>query len=1639
MSIPVLIPEADLDFVNTFPHIPNNEVFREHLLKVIEDSFSHLNKKIIIEGISSSGKTVLLSQFSRKHKSRSVSFFITEDHWGSSVKFFLIDTCKQMLRLSSDRTRESLVGIDIEDLSEDKLSLLFHKLYTDLGKQARIGKGPFYIVIDGLDKIKERSGEKSIISILPPGDPEGVYILGSSQKGVKYDFEYDSILLPFFSLLETEQCLSPFLTKSEINHIYTICNGMPGYITELLRQLNTSSDKQAILKQLPENYFSLLEKAWNTYRSEETDFFRILAVVVYANEKLSHETLSAMLEIELEVVSENIAKTGFMHIIENKIEIIEAYKHFLKRKLQDYKTEALQVLIKHYTTYQANETSMIFLPELYKEVKQYDALVDLIDVDNIYELILSTKNISIARRNLRILSSMASIEKDWEKLAWSSLTESIFTQISTASSTLEEQVKALLTLSSYKEAIKLAFSCVLPEDRLILLSYVCHYMQENHLDIGEDLLLNLEEAIDSIDNTVMLNEELIDKLLDISSNLFSIDTGLSLKLLKRIAEESGEFIQKDKLMDYLLLRLLTKVDNNNENIEHIKNQIVDEKLNDFLQASSQLVTEENAEKVIEKVNLINDASAKLFYLQNWCNINKKHKDIYKVIRHAIKVMTESEDYSPTQQHLRQFTQPLIDCEDIEVIQELLTNILNLKATVIKNPIEEYAFLELIISRIEKKWSYELAEERFFKVYFLLDEIYEIDSKCLVLVHLLEFIDTVLINEQNLQKELKNSLIKEFNKLVQSSAEHLKVTKKIIKKLSRIDKNLSLVFVSKLNMQVRRDIAYFEIAKLHSVGESIDVPFLESILDKISDPAFKEKVFVSVLGNFSKSKPLLEEEILGKYFGRLKLINSVIGKTIGFAYFIKIATANNSKKGESAYKELKVNLEMIDSVNKKVEIGHKLVQILAESNKEYANELYHLISNNYLQVNYKDSRLNNIFIKTCELLIKMIPDLLKSNEKNKIVKQIKKVIMSIPDPYSQCVLLSSLSLRCQTNGFNEVSSDIVETIIDIIETCNDPEIAGLIIIEVAPALYEYQEGVFIEKLGSLKSIMQKETAIENVIKFIITKRPPEDPIDIKSFHYKITYPDAMKVCRLMEMLERDAAIFGMLSFLVNSLLEPSNNNKIKSRLKEKQLLSIAVSLSDIIEAKLPDKTNIKHDGYKIACYGYLAKLGDTSSHRANKRWDEILKPREELRKAALRIANISDKVFVLTSLGEASHDGDSKTAIELLHETEKYLNDISNPYDRAERYELVAKAYLETSNNKAAESLLREALACATICTDEQSKDQLLGGIVELAHSIDPSLGNSYASNIDSKEGLSNFNDKVMALNLHSDPKQVENYNRQDTNRVLNDVFSKVLKTLCSGRGTIQHNEVIGKWLNLSVGHDFDTIILCISWYLENTISGNKKLSNISELEGFYYGILRLLELISKVQSSITEEPSYIIEKDKFYSIFSETDFHTFGLEEQEEAFSFIKNWVKASVSGYLTIYDPYFNEEMLELLKSTPTDARINILTSARIGELEELQDRYRKFWLKICDQVPPSTNFFVFATNSGETPIHDRFLATEGSALSLGTSLNGFGNKYSSIKIMDKTEKEKIEIEMITPLMYMAPTKYKNEKLVLKTFSLLH
>ena len=74
--------------------------------------------------------------------------------------------------------------------------------------------------------------------------------------------------------------------------------------------------------------------------------------------------------------------------------------------------------------------------------------------------------------------------------------------------------------------------------------------------------------------------------------------------------------------------------------------------------------------------------------------------------------------------------------------------------------------------------------------------------------------------------------------------------------------------------------------------------------------------------------------------------------------------------------------------------------------------------------------------------------------------------------------------------------------------------------------------------------------------------------------------------------------------------------------------------------------------------------------------------------------------------------------------------------------------------------------------------------------------------------------------------------------------------------------------------------------------------------------------------------------------------------------------------------------------------------------------------WKKISNQSPPSTFVVIHGSvyEADQDEFHDRYILTEGAGLSIGTSLNGLGNKELFITILKPDDVEYVAATYTAP-----------------------
>lgn len=556
-------------FCLTFPILPSVEIFRDNLVNSLQNEFSSDKQVIVVEGTPSSAKTILLSQFARAQNERTFSFFIGEDYWSSGVPLFLSDLCAQMRQIKTINISQELLDLDINSLQEHQLIHLFSKLYQSVISLARKGLGPYYFVIDGINNVSSNYGDNNILKYIPNGNKYGVFILLSNNKGVEnpLPFKPTTWALPMFSLPETEKYFKNLLLEDEIKKIQSMCEGVPGYLSEIKTQLSNVCNKREVLDDLPKGFANFLEREWSHLDINDDITLKILALITYSLEPLTINSVSEILGIGIGAVKERISSLSFCREnAENHYLDLGPYKIILTKKLDKYKTFSIQSLINHYEKLGSQQSTSIYLPILYKQSENFDALVNLINVENMIQILQDTNRVSVIRSNLNILAEMAFLKKDWQKMCWAILAESVFSYIIESAPAMESQIKALLALGKTEDAQKIAYACKLPEDRLQLLSDICSFKSSRGEIIPNDILISLEDCVNTMDITLNLTGKALDKLLDICVNIFSVKADVAFRLIERIGEEVGLTSMKDHLMDVFLARLMLRLGPNSENL-----------------------------------------------------------------------------------------------------------------------------------------------------------------------------------------------------------------------------------------------------------------------------------------------------------------------------------------------------------------------------------------------------------------------------------------------------------------------------------------------------------------------------------------------------------------------------------------------------------------------------------------------------------------------------------------------------------------------------------------------------------------------------------------------------------------------------------------------------------------------------------------------------------------------------------------------------------------------------------------------------------------------------------------------------------------------------------------------------------------
>ena len=255
--------------------------------------------------------------------------------------------------------------------------------------------------------------------------------------------------------------------------------------------------------------------------------------------------------------------------------------------------------------------------------------------------------------------------------------------------------------------------------------------------------------------------------------------------------------------------------------EDINSKIVDPSTKEFSKVVSLVIGDYSNTDVLRETERLNSPSDQIFLLREWCKKTRESDKAASVIDYAVHLAIRTTEYTPTASDLRDLASPLPGIKDANLTRPLLTAFDIQKEAARKvGPTQDYIGLQLLLAQSEATFNSTRASERLLEIYFDVRDLKDLDTRtvftALLISSLTELIESDLQADETKQLKLQAELdLNEgLDQLLGSTADHYAVTKRPIEALAKAAPMFALQIARKLNIELRRDSATFDVVRTH---------------------------------------------------------------------------------------------------------------------------------------------------------------------------------------------------------------------------------------------------------------------------------------------------------------------------------------------------------------------------------------------------------------------------------------------------------------------------------------------------------------------------------------------------------------------------------------------------------------------------------------------------------------------------------------------------------------------------------------------------------------------------------------------------------------------------------------------------------
>ncbi len=1626
-----------------FPPTPTPEISKESFLDTLICNFESI-PMVIVEGQDGIGKTNLLSQFCRLYPEQAISLFINPiTHSSYNPELIALELLNQAKWILTRKEIESVEDLDIKTQ--------WGITKWELQKWARKNRRKIYFVIDGLaeipnDEIKYRDmilellpfGEGNEFRFLMSGD-ESVYALGYTEKIEKKPFSMSGYTIDeAFNVLASTK-----FSREEIKDLYQISK-LPSFFASIQRIMATGVEHQDLLDNLGNNYSNVLDIEWKCVDETNSEELNLLSFLAFSKVDFTIEELSTIAEIKKERITQIITKISFISFFEkeNTVRFInEALRRYAHQKLFVNKKKIEEKIIDYLRTTPDNKRAISMLPVLYSDSERYNELIAHLTPENFRIMLESDESLLPLRETAKLgVRAALYLSRDSDLVGLGIFSSIIQTLYST--NVLESEIGALIALQQTDKALALIEQTSTKEDRLYLLAILSNTQLNMKADI-QGLDLRIESLYKQIDVA-----SLGDKAIDIASNLLNGYPDLAFDLVEKSTMSDKSENALDFAFIKLSLKALENIEDENQStdiLERIQGKIKNPSIKKFSSNSIAFLSL-SPKRIIQEVEQVEKASEKLYLLRSWITKNREIEGIEEVIELSLRTAINTTDYSPNARDYREIASAIPFLKDLDKVAKFI-NILDGQKGTVENlgPTEEYVRLLLILATAEIRIDKEMCRSRIIDAYLIIHYLEDLSTKCSCLGRIAATINDIDKQKEFEKKDSLHSIIEtelkdNLDLLLKKTADQYESTKGIIKALARSDPENTLSLTQELNSEYRRNVALKDFLRTYLLlpENCIEFSILIKAISKFTILSEKEKGFLEIFSRVN-SFSVLSKEKESTYLTFLNEVENLAGpveKCNIYSLFLesyeRISEIKNQDIVESYFAKLFLCWEQIDAGWVKLDIAYRIIEAIS-SYKDKANAFLLKIDSFRKSQLFETDTTAISYIACIKLSVRALSGLFDKNLFSfSDIEKICRFIHDFPSPVERVGLYTDLALTLKNAKkdveFKRIVQDKIRSEIDEIPI---EEIGSrtLSIMASAPALYMCHAASANSLIDQLPSD-KKDEAYRNIISYIITKKLNSEPIfnPLNNPIFGLNYEEISDLLSIIEKIDQDSLIFVSLCAIKDCF--DSN----LSRISRQQKAEITRELLSIVDRKFPNPKFIKHEGYQIISKAIIYSF----NQKNDSDWNDLIKETE-------KIQNDADRVFIMAYIAYSLPKRLREKRVDLFEKASELTLSLPSMKDQMDRFELISQLAIEIDVNLTKKCLKSGIELSSKRDSSDAYKAQRR--FIDLAYKIDPNLAASLASIADDDparfKAKQNLHQRISTNELKDNISDLSTVNAEpefDENKLTNAAWL-LLGSLNSHRIAPQHFEKVRKYAVSGANSNLRLSYPIYAWLVQNAVDRYKTTDQAaSYIRPLFEAIINGCELVQAISRKTSSRSRNLTKHDQ-----NEDSQRSIILENQskDDAMTLISDWLKDNLGDYLLVADPYFGVEELWLLNMINTinhNCEIQIITSRKHNTKINLpwESEYLNCWKKISDQDPPMTEIIIAGLQSNQmSPIHDRWLITQGKGLSFGSSINSLGAvRISEIRGLSTNEAIERE-EVIKKYTVTREKTIKSERIVYSTFTL--